>query len=232
MLFGVSMVRDQIKMALLFVTAGAALMLLSSCMSFRSEMSGMYRADAPNSAPSAPVTVFFYFTHLEQEKGFDVVPKIVQPRRGFRDIFGESMKQLSNIRSFAKFTDNYNDIDNIDRRNFRDSLKRTNDFTIHITFKRENSFAKHVLGTIFTWGMFDIVPIGYSWDYIVNADVCNPSGKVIRSYSRTSDLTTWHNIIFLFVYPFYPSEMKIEEIYLESMQNIFEQIEGEAVLTK
>ncbi len=195
-------------------------------------MAGMYSSDSPKTNEPAPVTVFFHFSHLEQEIGFDVVPKIVQPRRGFRDIFGESMKQLTNVRSFATFTDNDNDIDNVERRKFRDSLKSTNDFTIHITFRRENSFAKHVLGTIFTWGMFDIVPIGYSWNYIVKADVCNPAGKVIRSYSRTSDLTTWHNIIFLFVYPFYPSEMKIEEIYLESMQNIFRQIDAEGVITK
>ena len=225
------MVRERFPMtATIYFIAGTILLLFSSCISYRSDIEGLYTADKSSNDQLAPVSVFFQFTHLEQEKGFDVVPKIVQPRRGFRDIFGESMKQLSNVRSFATFTDNDNDIDNVERRTFRDSLKSSNDFTIHITFKRENSFAKHVLGTIFTWGMFDIVPIGYSWNYIVKADVCNPSGKVIRSYTRTSDLTTWHNIIFLFVYPFYPSEMKIEEIYLESMQNVFKQIEGDAVL--
>ncbi|MDP1676186.1 MAG: hypothetical protein Q8L88_04915 [Bacteroidota bacterium] len=195
-------------------------------------MEGTYNPDTPKNIPLVPATVFFHFTHLEQEKGFDVVPKIVAPRRGFRDIFGESMKQFSNIKSFATFTDSDNDIDNVERRTYRDSLKTSNDFTIHVTFKRENSFAKHVLATIFVWGLLDIIPIGYSWDYIVNVDVCNSSGMVIKSYSRTSVLSTWHNFVFLFVYPFLPSEVKIEEIYLESMQNIFKQIEAESVLMK
>jgi hypothetical protein len=205
--------------------------LFSSCISFRSDLNGSYSEGNPKRNDLAPVTVFFLFTHLEQEKGFDVVPKIIPPRRGFRDIFGESMKQLSNVRSFATFTDNDNDIDNVERRKVRDSLKTSNDFTIHITIKQENSFTKHVLASIFTYGTLGMVPFAYSWDYIVTADVRTAAGASVKSYQRISTLTTWYHDLFLFLYPFLPSEGKREEIYLESLQNIFAQIEAEGVLS-
>jgi hypothetical protein len=217
---------------LFFLICISASLFFYSCMSFRSEMEGTNSSESSKNIQLAPATVFFYFTHLEQEKGFDVVPKIVPPRRGFRDIFGESMKLLSNVKSFATYTDNDNDIDNVERRKLRDSLKSFSDVTIHITFKRENSFAKHVLASIFSYGSAALFPMGYSWEYIVTADVVTSSGKIVKSYSRTSVLTTWYHAIFLFVYPFLPSEVKIEEIYLESMQSIFKQIEADAVLSR
>jgi len=202
-----------------------------SCISLRSGMEGkVVSAPSPHSQ-QVPVTVFFHFTHLEKENGFDVVPKIVQPRRGFRDLFRESMKGLSNVKSFTSFTDNDNDIDKFDRRTLRDSLKMSSDITIHLTFRKENSFPKHALASIVSYGTAAIVPMGYGWDYIVTADVYSHSGAKISSYNRTSSLTTWYQVLLLFVYPFFPSEAKIEEIYLESMQDIFAQIESEGVLS-
>lgn len=214
-----------------FLLTAALMFCCSSCISFRSELEGKYGSDSKKRSPSTPVSVFFYFSHLEEEKGFDVVPKIIPPRRGFRDIFSESMKQITNIKSFATFTDDDNDIDDVKRRTFRDSLKGANDFTVHITFQLQNSFAKHVLGMIVTYGTLGLVPIAYSWEYIVTAEVSNASGKVFKTYTRTSSLTTWYHDIFLFFYPFLPSQVKIEEIYLESMQDIFKQIEDDAVLS-
>jgi hypothetical protein len=213
---------------LLPVTAG---FLISSCMSFRSDLEGRIEPGTTSEA-RPPVSVFFHFTHLEQERGLDVVPKIVPPRKGFRDIFGESMKQLSNIRSFATFTDSDSDIDNVERRERRDSLKRSNDVTVHFTYTRENSFSRHVLASILSYGTLSIVPMGYSWDYIVTAAVTNNAGTVKTTYTRTASVTTWYQMLLLFVYPFYPSEVKIEEIYLESTQNILAQIERDGVLKR
>lgn len=212
---------------LTFLIAG-----LNGCISFRSDIEGAYKANAVKISDAAPVTVYFYFSHLVQEKGFDVVPKIIQPRRGFRDIFGESMKEISNIKSFTTFTDNENDVDDVPRRRTRDSLKTATDFTIHITFKKENSFVKHFFADLLSYGTATIFPVGYSWDYLVSAEVSNSDGKQLASYSRSASLTTWQNVLFLFVYPFYPSEVKTEEIYLESLKDIFKQIEVEDVLRK
>ena len=127
---------------LLFLTACAALLFFSSCISFRSDLNGKYHDNTLKAGDTSRISVLFHFTHLEQEIGFDVVPKIVPPRRGFRDIFGESMKQLSNVRTFATFTDNDNDIDNVERRKLRDSLKTFNDVTIHLIFKKKNSLRR------------------------------------------------------------------------------------------
>jgi len=207
-------------------------LFFNGCISSRSDIAGAYNGTSAKTAELTPVTVYFYFSHLVQEKGFDVVPKIVQPRRGFRDIFGESMKEISNVKSFTTFTDNENDIDDVPRRRTRDSLKEATDFTIHITFKKENSFVKHFFANLLSYSTATIFPVGYSWDYLVNAEVSNPAGKRLASYSRSASLSTWQNFLFLFVYPFYPSEVKIEEIYLESLKDIFKQIEAEGVLKK
>jgi hypothetical protein len=209
-----------------------SLVVIPGCISLRSDIDGAYSGTQDKTLQRTPVSVYFYFSHLEQEKGLDVVPKIIPPRRGFRDIFGESMKELSNVKSFESFTDQENDIDNAVRRRQRDSLKTVNDFTIHLTIKKENSFAKHFLADLVVWGTATIVPVGFSWEYIVTADVSNSSGKFLKSYTRRSTVTSWHHFLFLFVYPFLPSEVKIEEIYLESLQNIFRQIEVEGVLSK
>ena len=204
----------------------------NGCISFRSDIEGAYKASAVKRSDAVPVTVYFYFSHLVQEKGFDVVPKIVEPRRGFRDIFGEAMKEISNIQSFTTFTDNDNDVDDVPRRRTRDSLKTATNFTIHITFKRENSFAKHFLADLLSYGTATLIPAGFSWDYIVTAEVSNASGKQLASYTRSASLSKWQHFLFLFVYPFYPAEVKIEEIYLESLRDIFKQVEVEGVLRK
>jgi hypothetical protein len=206
--------------------------LLGGCMSFHSDIEGTY-AEKPSKTIDTPkATVFFHFSHLEQFKGLDVVPKIVGPRHGFRDIFGESMKEFSNIKAFATFTDNNNDIDDVQRRLLRDSLKTVHDFTIHVTIKKDHSFITHYLASIFSYGTLMIFPVVYSWEYIVTADVLDSSGKLRNSYSRKASLTTWTELLLVFAYPFFPEDVKTEEIYLESLRDIFRQIESERILIK
>lgn len=206
-------------------------LLFSACLSFRSEIDPGPAAMTAR-APITPVSVLFYWTHLEQENGMDVVPKIVPPRRGFRDIFGEALKQLSNIRSFATFTDNENDIDMVERRTLRDSLRQHNDVTVHITVRKENSFAAHFFGEILLWGSLGTVPFPYQWTYTISAEVQRPDGSLIRRYDRSTALTTWYHDLLLFAYPFAPGGVKIEEIYLENLRALFRQMEADGVLAK
>ena len=70
----------------------------------------------------------------------------------------------------------------------------------------------------------------YSWDYTITADLYDRGGKPLRSYKRTSTLSNWVEGLLLFAYPFYPFEGKREEIYSESLHDIFRQIEAEKVL--
>lgn len=205
-------------------------MFISGCMSFRSDIQGVYTHTNQQTTERSPVTVFFYFSHFEQSKGFDVVPKIIQPRRGFKDILQESMKQLSNVKSFATFTDAYDDIDNVNRRRMRDSLKEASDYTITVVMHREHSFAKHFLADLFAWTTLSVVPMAYSWDYIFTVDVSDRKGNKIKHYQRTAQLEQWTQALLIFFYPFNPPEVKIEEIYLESLKDIFKEIEADTVL--
>jgi hypothetical protein len=205
---------------------------LSGCISFRSEIEGAYASSPAKNLDAPRVSVFFHFSHLEQYLGLDVVPKIVNPRRGFRDIFGESLKEFSNIKNFSTFTDNDNDIDNVERRLMRDSMKLKHDFTIHVTIKKEHSFTTHFLSGILSFGTLMVVPVFHTWDYIVSVDVNDPMGKSLKSYSRRAVLTTWQQLLFFIIYPFYPEDVKTEEIYLETLRDTFRQIESEKVLVK
>ena len=206
--------------------------ILTGCISFRSDIEGKFSAASAKRTSSAPVSVFFYFSHLEQEMGYDAVPKVKTSISGFRDIFRESMKELKNITSFVTFTDCDNDINDVRRRRVLDSLKTANDFTIHFTIKKVNSFSSRLLGDIISYCTIAVIPYRFTWDYITTAEIFDASGKYYKTYTRNASLTTWSNITFVFVYPFYPSEGKIEEIYFESIHDIFAEIQYDGILTK
>jgi hypothetical protein len=72
----------------------------------------------------------------------------------------------------------------------------------------------------------------YSWDYTITANLYDRNGKLIRSYQRKSTLDNWMQVFLIFAYPFHPLEGKREQIYSESMHDIFRQIEAEKVLKK
>jgi hypothetical protein len=208
------------------------LLALNGCITFRSDMNGTYTGGEVKNVQRAPVAVFFHFSHLEQQRGYNVVPKIASPVPGFNDLFSESLKEFSNIRSYTTFTDAQQDAEDFNRRHLLDSLRSASDMTIHLTIKKENSFAKHFFSDFISICSLTIIPVSFSWDYTVTADVTNASGKLLKSYSRQFTLTQWTHAVFTFVYPFYPIEMKTEEIYYESLHNIFKQIEAEGALTK
>ncbi len=220
--------RNLLRYALLTVCISV---LFSGCISFRSDIDGAFKAKSVTKKQLPPVSVFFHFSHLEQQLGYDAVSKIAYPYHSFRDLFGESIKEFTNIKSFNDFTDEANDIVSVRRRKMLDSLKSAYDYTIHLTVKKENSFAKHFFGYIVSTGTLEVLPYAYSWDYIITADVSNQAGKIIQSYTRRSQLVTWNQALLLFLYPFYTSEITTEEIYFESMKDIFRQIENEGVLS-
>jgi len=206
--------------------------MFSGCISFRSNIEGIYTSSAEKNYGQTPVSVCFYFSHLEQEKGYDAVPKIVYPLHSFQDIFSESIKEFTNIKSFVTFTENAEDINEVSRRHKRDSLRSVSDYTIHVSIKKENSFGKRFLADLLSYTSLTCIPVGYTWDYIVTTDVYNSSGKLLKSYKRTSALNTWSHAVFLFAYPFYASHGVTEEIYFESLRDIFKQIDGEGILNK
>ena len=77
-----------------------------------------------------------------------------------------------------------------------------------------------------------VIPAPYEWDYTVTADLRDRGGKLVKSYERKARLTNWVEAFLIFAYPFHPLEGKREEIYAESLHDIFRQIETEKVLKK
>jgi predicted alpha/beta-hydrolase family hydrolase len=57
-------------------------------------------------------------------------------------------------------------------------------------------------------------------------------GSLVRRYQRKATLDNWVEALLIFAYPFYPVEGKREEIYSDSLHDIFRQIEAEKVLKK
>jgi hypothetical protein len=77
-----------------------------------------------------------------------------------------------------------------------------------------------------------VIPAPYSWDYTVTADLRDRGGRLVGSYVRKATLTNWVETLLIFAYPFHPLEGKREQIYSESLRDIFRQVEAEKVLKK
>jgi len=76
----------------------------------------------------------------------------------------------------------------------------------------------------------DIIPIGYSWDYTFTATIVKKNEETVGKYSRSASVTNWFQILLIAIYPFHPEEGKTEKVYLESLTNLFKQIESENIL--
>ncbi len=125
--------------------AAACCMLSAGCSSFRSDIHGAYGTQARKQTGMKPVSILFQFTHERQTKGIDVIPKLEkrhQPVDGFGDIFADALQELGNVGSYATFTDRADDVNQPERRALKDSLTASNDYAVHLKFRKETSFAK------------------------------------------------------------------------------------------
>ena len=107
--------------------------LLSSCATFKSGLNGKFEGQATKNYKAEKVNVLFVFSHYQQTKGLDAVPKIdYRPVDGFEEIFADAMNELSNIDFYSAFTDMAGDVNNSKRRRLKDSLMHCNDYIIKI----------------------------------------------------------------------------------------------------
>lgn len=205
--------------------------LLSGCVASRSEIKGAYGAPAAKNTEAQKVSVFFLFRHLGQQHGLDSIPKLqFQGVKDFDNIFRDSLNEISNISRYDTHTELPNDVNNPERRQKRDSFRAASDYTLEVTFFEESSFAQQFFSGTISLVSLTAIPMPYSWDYTITADLYEKGGKQLRSYKRTATLSNWVEGLLLFVYPFYPFEGKREEIYSQSLHDIFRQIEAEKVL--
>ena len=178
----------------------------------------------------------FIFTHVHQNKGWDAIPKLHHQDRyanGFYDFFGNALPLLTNIGSYATFTDRAEDVTEPARRAERDSLATgSHDFTVAMRFSRETSFRRQALGTIASVLTATTVPVPYTRHYSVTAEVRERSGRLLRTYRREATVTLWVEALLVFAYPFHPETRKTDEVYLEFLRDVFREMEADRILVR
>lgn len=213
-------------LSLLLLTA-----MLSGCVASRSEIKGAYGGQAEKNAAAQKVSVFFLFRHLGQQHGLDTIAKLQhQGVKDFDNIFRDSLKELSNIARYDTYTELPGDVNSPERRQKLETLRGANDYTLEVTFLEESSFSQQFLSGTISLFTLTAIPVPYSWDYTITADLRGKDGALLRSYKRTSTLSNWVEGLLILAYPFYPFEGKREEVYSESLRDIFRQMDAEKVL--
>lgn len=211
------------------------LMLLSSCVTFRSDIKGKYTGEIKKQNTNGPVTVLFVFSHVKQVKGLDTVPKL-QKKYGvigdFNIIFSDALREFNNLKQYDMFTDDPDDVNEPKRRLKKDSLMTSNDYTIQVRIEKTDVFYKQFFSTSIATVTATMFPVPYTTKYTLEAKVFNNQRKLINTYHRETTLSKWVQTLLIFAYPFYPEEREIEETYVILLHDVFKQIENEGILIK
>jgi hypothetical protein len=207
------------------------LLLLSGCAATRSEIREAYTAPVAKRSDSGKVSVFFLFRHLEQSHGLDTIPKLKGTGvKDFDNLVRDSLSELGNLGKFSTDTELPTDVNSPERREKREANRGKHDFTVEISIFEESSFRQQCFSAVVSTLSLTAVPMPYSWDYTVTATVYDKGGARVKEYRRAATLNNWLQGLLVFAYPFYPLEGKREEIYSETLHNIFRQMDGERVL--
>jgi hypothetical protein len=152
--------------------------------------------------------------------------------KDFDNLFRDALTEVSNVGQYSTFVEAPADVNNPKRRQELDGLRVSHDYTLDIVFFEESSFKQQCLSGTVSLLSLTIIPMPYSWDYTITATLSDQKGKLISTYQRKATLDNWVEALLIFAYPFHPLEGKREEIYAESLHDIFRQIETEKVLKK
>ncbi len=204
----------------------------SGCATFRSELGGRYEGEEKRNT-SKPVSVCFVFSHVHQMVGLDAIPKLQQRHQrvqGFDDIFLDAQRELSNLGTYATYTEESSDVNDPERRARKDSLITVNDYTLKIRIESKKKFSNYFLGTMASVVTATLAPIPYYQYYGVSADLYDHERRLVASYRRDARLAKWVEALLIVAYPFHPEERKKEEVYMDFLHDIFKQIESEGVL--
>jgi hypothetical protein len=209
------------------------LMTFMGCATFRSDLNGEYLGQSQRNFENQPVKALFTFTHIHQTLGYDALPKIVGKTsmiRSFDDVFNDALKEFSNLKLHATFTDEASDVNRSERRATFDSLKALHDYTIKIRIIEEKRFASSFFAGLTSTVSATLIPAPYRQSYRMETEVFTSNGKLVASYHRQAFLTKWVELLLLFAYPFYPEDRKREEVFLAMFHDTFRQMESEKIL--
>jgi len=207
--------------------------LLAGCAASRSPLTGSFNRQVEKNYRAEKTTVCFLFRHLSQMHGYDTIPKLKeQGVSDFNNIFRDALPEITNLASYTTFTESPADVNDPKRREELSKMRAENDYTLKINFFEETSFKQQFLNGTISLLTATVVPMPYSWDYTINAELYDRSGRLQRSYQRKAQLNNWVELFLIFAYPFHPLEGKREAIYSEALHDIFRQIEAEKILKK
>ncbi len=205
--------------------------LLAGCAASRSQLTGSFNRQAEKNYEADTTTVCFLFRHLSQMHGYDTIPKLKeQGVSDFNNIFRDALPEITSIASYTTFTESPADVNDPKRREELAKMRADSDYTLKIDFFEETSFKQQFLNGTISLLTLTVIPMPYSWDYTISAELYDHSGRLKRSYERKATLNNWVEIFLIFAYPFHPLEGKREAIYSEALHDIFRQIEAERVL--
>ena len=222
------------KKSVSLICASALLLIIAGCASFRSDIKGKYEGKTEKNFGADKVSVLFIFSHYEQAKGYDAIPKLENKRQiisDFDDLFIDALTELSNVGRYNTFIVYASDIGEPERRAKKDSLINCHDYIVRMKFLKENSFAKHFLGTLVSTVSATLLPMPYTRHYSLTVDLFDGNDVLIHTYKRESSLTKWVQSLMVFIYPFHTEARKTEEIYINFMHDVFKQIESSKVLS-
>jgi len=208
-------------------------LLVAGCATFRSGVDGRYEVEPTKNFNAKRVDVGFILSHYFQVKGLDVIPKLEKQHTrisGFDDIFIDALKEFSNIKHYATFTNFSSDVNDPKRRQLKDSILNSNDYILEIEILKQRSFSKNFFGVMGSVVTATIIPIPYRFKYSFKVDVYDKNHSLVKTYSRYATVTKWVETFFIFLYPFYPEKREKEELYVDCLHDIFRQIESEKIL--
>lgn len=207
--------------------------ILAGCIATRSEIQGGFTGQAEKNRAAEKVSVLFHFKPIQQQHGFDSIPKLKAfVVKDFDDLFRDALTEISNISQYNSFIESPHDVNVLKRRQELENFKNSHDYTLEVTFFEESSFKQQCLSGTISLISLAVIPMPYTWDYTISANLLDKKGNSIRSYQRKATLDNWVEALLIFAYPFYPVEGKREEIYALSLHDIFRQIETEKILKK
>jgi hypothetical protein len=218
-------------------------LLLSGCMATRTDIRGSYPRVVSDNFGAEPVTVLFHFKHFSQQKGFDAIPKLtntnvmqrnpfgaIVQKNAFNNILLDALKEFSNIDKYETFTEVASDVNDPERRETLNTLSSSQDYTLEIEFLEESSFKQLAFSGLISTLSATLVPMPYSWNYTMTANLRDKKGSLLRTYERSATLDNWIELFLMFAYPFHPIEGKREEIYSLILHDLFKEIESEKIL--
>lgn len=205
--------------------------LLAGCAASRSPIEGAFGRAEQSGPNSGKVDVLFVFRHEAQMHGFDTIPKLQNAGvADFDNLFGEALREISNIGKYKTHTELPNDVNDPQRRETLAAARAAMDYVVEIDLVEESSFRQQALSATVSTLSLTVIPMPYNWDYTIRVRVLNHEGKRVATLQRKARLANWVEAFLIFAYPFYPLQGKREEIYSDFLHDVFRQIEANRIL--